>query len=90
MPGFGVQRLDEPTGKWQTVIDSNDADFCQPTLGMGSTKLVTKWLWPGAVLSIGEEAIAAREPLRKGDIVRYVVYQRMATTARRPFPPNVS
>jgi len=41
---------------------------------MAQTHLKRAWLWPGQVVSIGEEATAARDGINLGDKLRFVLF----------------
>jgi hypothetical protein len=75
MVAYAVQRWDETSQQWRTVVASNTASFCKPyPLGIVRGKVANRWLWPGRSLSSGEEATAARDGFRRGDKARFVVF----------------
>ncbi|HEY4358309.1 MAG TPA: hypothetical protein VGN16_21365 [Acidobacteriaceae bacterium] len=72
---FAIQRWDNESGEWREVLGASRKTFCHPyPLGMSQTHLNRKWLWPGQSLSIGEEATAARDEIKIGDKVRFVLF----------------
>lgn len=72
---FAIQRWDGTSGKWNEILGTSRKTFCHPyPLGMSQTHLDRKWFWPGQSLSIGEEATAAREEVRVGDKLRFVLF----------------
>jgi len=75
MVAYAVQRWDETSQQWRTVVASNKTSFCGPyPLGIVKGQVVNHWLWPGSSLSSGEEATAARDGFRRGDEARFVVF----------------
>jgi hypothetical protein len=75
MAAYTVERWDNPTSGWTTIVRMNGDDFCKPyPLGIVSAKLKSKLLWPGQSLSTGEEATAARDGFNVGDRARFVVF----------------
>jgi hypothetical protein len=75
MVAYAVQRWDEKSQQWRTVVAANAASFCKPyPLGIVKGEVVNRWLWPGSSLSGGEEATAARDGFRRGDKARFVVF----------------
>lgn len=76
---YAVQRWDTSTNSWQTVVEVSRESFCQPyPLGKIETQVVSKLLWPSMAVDVMEgEATGAREPFRKGDLARFVVFRRM-------------
>lgn len=68
---YAVQRWDTPSSNWQTIA-GGEGDFCNPSPWSEST---FKWLLPCMSVDVmGDEATGAREPFRKGDIARFVVF----------------
>lgn len=76
---YAVQRWDARSNNWQTVVEEDVESFCQPyPLGKIQTQVVSKTLWPGMSVQVMEgEATGAREPFRKGDLARFVVFRRI-------------
>ncbi len=92
---YAVQRLDTSSNTWHTVADASGEGFCHPyPLGMVETHLVSKTLGPGASVDVMEgEATGARDPFRRGDLARFVVFTRLdksgdwnSAIASVPFP----
>jgi hypothetical protein len=72
---YAIQRWDEKAKQWQQILGASRKSFCHPyPLGVIRANLRTAWLWPGHSLSIGEEATAARDDLKIGDRVRFVIF----------------
>jgi hypothetical protein len=75
MVAYAVQRWDQTSQQWRTVVAPSPASFCKPyPLGIVKGQVVNRWLWPGRSLSGGEEATAARDGFRLGDQARFVVF----------------
>ena len=75
MVAYAVQRWDNQTQRWATVVEATASDFCKPyPLGITSAKLTSGLLWPGRSLGTGEEATAARDAFNVGDRGRFVVF----------------
>jgi hypothetical protein len=75
MVAYAVQRWDASSASWVTVVALDKNEFCKPyPLGISQARLVTVPLWPAKSLSTGDEATAARDAFRKGDIARFVVF----------------
>jgi hypothetical protein len=77
-----VQRWDPASNSWQTIVDMSGEGFCQPApLSMIETHHVAKKIWPGSSIEVMEgEATGAREPFRKGDLARFVVFRELDKT----------
>jgi hypothetical protein len=76
---YAVQRWDASSGSWRTVVDTSGEGYCQPyPLGKVETHRVTLRLKPSETIdATSEEATGAREPFRKGDKARFVVFTKM-------------
>jgi hypothetical protein len=75
MVAYAVQRWEKTSAAWVTVVALDKKAFCKPyPLGISQSRLVTAPLWPAKSLSTGDEATAARDAFRKGDIARFVVF----------------
>lgn len=71
---YAVQRWDASSSRWQTVA-GGEGDFCNPSPWSEST---SKWLLPCMYVDVmGDEATGAREPFRKGDMARFVVFTKI-------------
>ena len=80
---YAVQRWDNTSGGWQTIVEPpNEAGFCHPVpLSMVKTDRISKRLWPGMQVEVTEgEATGAREPFQKDDRARFVVFKRLSGT----------
>jgi len=77
---YAVQRWDNATNEWQTILEVNGEGFCQPIpLSRGETQLKRKLLWPGQEVEVMEsEATGAREPFEKGDLARFIVFKTVS------------
>lgn len=75
---YAVQKWDTSSNSWRTIVEENRESFCQPyPLGKIETQVVSKLLWPGMTVNVmGGEATGAREPFRKGDLARFVVFRK--------------
>jgi hypothetical protein len=72
---YAVQRWSNSSQRWEEIAGTSREKFCHPyPLGMSRTHLKRMWFWPGQVLSIGEEATAARDGIKIGDKLRFVVF----------------
>jgi hypothetical protein len=70
--GYRLEKRDNLTGRWQTVVDAAER-YCQPyPLGIMKAHLTSRLLWPGQVLSTADEATGARGNL-KGETMRFIV-----------------
>jgi hypothetical protein len=75
MVAYAVERWDNVSHSWTTIVSMSGADFCKPyPLGIVSANLTSRLLWPGQSLSTGEEATAARDGFNIGDRARFVVF----------------
>jgi hypothetical protein len=75
MLAYAVERWDNATQAWKTVIALSESDFCKPyPLGITRAQIKTGLLWPGQSISTGEEATAARNAFLLGDRARFVVF----------------
>ena len=74
---YAVQRWGDSSNSWQTIVEVSGEGFCHPMpLSTIETNLVTKRLWPAMSVEVMEgEATGAREPFRKGDMARFVVFK---------------
>ncbi len=83
MPGsmmpYAVQRWNESSNTWETIISETTQGFCKPlTTSTIETNLVSKWLLPFVSERVmGGEATGARKPFRIGDMARFVVFTRI-------------
>lgn len=79
---YAVQRWDASAHSWQTIVDMSGEGYCRPApLSMIETHLVSKRLLPGMSVDVLEgEATGAREPFRKGDLARFVVFRKLDKT----------
>jgi hypothetical protein len=80
---YGIQRWDESSQVWQTVLEPNDTNFCRPVpLGVANPKTVSHWIWPLMTVDVmGWESTGARVPFVKGDRARFVVFRRVGKAA---------
>jgi len=74
---YAVQRFNEAAKSWQTVIDETEKGWCAfpqtDRIGPAET-----YLSPGSSVKVmGSEATGAREPFRKGDLARFVVFRNV-------------
>ena len=72
---YAVQRFDEASNSWQTVMDETENGWCafRQTDAIGKAET---YLSPGSSVEVmGSEATGAREPFRKGDLARFVVFR---------------
>jgi hypothetical protein len=70
--GYRIQQWDKTGVRWKTLLDTT-GEYCRPyPLGIAQAQLTSKLLWPGQMLSTGEEATGARADL-KGETMRFVV-----------------
>ena len=90
---YAVQRWDSKSESWLTIMEANEENFCHPyPLGQAETHSNSKLLWPGGSVAVmGYEATGARDPFRKGDLARFVVFRRIGehpdwTTAMPSLP----
>jgi len=75
MVAYAVQRWDNSTTRWTTVVEASASGFCKPyPLGIVKANLTSGWLWPGQSLSTGGEATAARDGFNLGDKGRFIVF----------------
>jgi hypothetical protein len=83
---YAVQRYDEASKSWQTIADATEDGFCLPApLSKGDTHVVYRYLLPGSSVKVMDgEATGAREPFRKGELARFVVFRRMAQSGDWP------
>jgi hypothetical protein len=74
---YAVQRWDNNSKSWQTIVEVTGEAFCQVTpLSTIETHLRSKLLWPGMSVEVMEgEATGAREPFQKGDLARFMVFR---------------
>lgn len=79
---YAVQRWDAPSNSWQTIVDMSGEGYCRPApLSMIETRLVSRRLSLGESVDAMEgEATGAREPFRKGELARFVIFTRMDKT----------
>ena len=80
---YAVQRWDNASSSWQTIVEVNGEGFCQPMpLSTIETTLKSKLLWPCMYVEVMEgEATGAREPFQKGDQARFVVFRTVSMNA---------
>ena len=74
---YAVQRFNEAAKSWQTVMDETEKGWCAfpqtDRIGPAET-----YLSPGSSVKVmGSEATGAREPFRKGDLARFVVFRNV-------------
>jgi hypothetical protein len=74
---YAVQRFDVASRTWQTVMDETENGWCafpqDEVIGPSET-----FLSPGASVRVmGSEATGAREPFRKGDLARFIVFRNV-------------
>ena len=75
MVAYAVQRWNETTKQWDTMVEFGKSEFCKPyPLGIVKATVADGWLWPGKSLSTGEEATAARDAFNVGDRARFVIF----------------
>jgi hypothetical protein len=75
MVAYAVERWDQDSRSWKTIVKASGADFCKPyPLGIVRANLKSRLLWPGQSLSTGEEATAARDGFNIGDRARFVIF----------------
>lgn len=75
MVSYALDRWDSASGQWKQLYSESKRWFCKPApLSIIRANFVRRWLWPGQSLSIGEEATAARDGLKLGDHVRFVIF----------------
>ncbi|HEX7294771.1 MAG TPA: hypothetical protein VF251_03390 [Pyrinomonadaceae bacterium] len=77
---YAVQRWDREGNKWSTIVETSEAGFCRPVpLSVVEAKPTSKRLWPGMEIQVVEgEATGAREPFKRGDLARFVVFRNLA------------
>lgn len=72
---YAVQRWDEGRDQWETVVQVDKSEFCKPyPLGIVKARTVHGLVWPGQILSAGEEATAARSGFAVGDQARFLIF----------------
>ena len=74
---YAVQRFDEASKTWQTIMDETENGWCAfpRTDAIGPSET---YLSPGSsVNAMGSEATGAREPFRKGDLARFVIFRNV-------------
>ncbi len=74
-----VQRWDAASQTWRTIADMSGDGYCRPApLSTIEDHLVTKRLVPFASVDVSDgEATGARDPFRKGDLARFVVFTKL-------------
>ncbi len=74
---YAVQRWDNNSNGWQTIVEVNGEGFCQVNpLSTIETHLRSKLLWPGMSVGVMEgEATGARARFQKGDLARFMVFR---------------
>jgi hypothetical protein len=86
MVAYAVERWDNSSKKWKTVVEHDAATFCRPyPLGISQAHLFSTFLWPGQSISTGEEASAARG-FQLGDKARFSVFSQRAGDWTTTFP----
>lgn len=75
---YTVQRWDNVSNSWQTIFEPSGEDFCRPVpTSTIETDRVSKLLWPGRSVQVMEgEATGARDPFRKDDKARFIVFTK--------------
>jgi hypothetical protein len=74
---YSLQKWNSVTSSWETIFSIESEDYCQPmpTHG-GGNHIVSKWIFPfQSIQVVSPEATGAREPFRKGDQARFVVFK---------------
>jgi hypothetical protein len=76
---YAVQRWDANANGWNTVVETSGDDFCRPVpLSVVEAKLTSHRLGPGMEVQVVEgEATGAREPFKRGDLARFVVFRNL-------------
>jgi len=76
---YAVQRWESASGSWRTIVAPDRDDFCQPVaLSTIETHPASRRLWPGMQVQVMEgEATGAREPFKKDDKARFVVFKTL-------------
>src|SRR5690349_17999628 len=74
-----VQRWERSSKSWKTIVDMSGDGFCQPApLSTIEDHLVNRRIWPFSRVEVMDgEATGAREPFRKGDLARFVVFRKL-------------
>jgi hypothetical protein len=76
---YAIQRFNETSRAWQTIVDGTDGGFCLPPVRREMTGVVYTYLLPGSSVKVmSSEATGAREPFRKGDLARFVVFRKVS------------
>jgi len=73
--GWAVQRYDDRTKSWQTIIDATQGGFCRSLL---STDVETKYLEPGSSMKVmSGGALGVDDAFKKGDLARMIVFREV-------------
>jgi hypothetical protein len=72
---YAVERWDGRVHEWKPSLLLRGDDFCRPDRpGMIRAKWTSELLWPGQVMSTGEEVPSARNGFQVGDRARFVIF----------------
>ena len=89
-PAFSVQKYDQKSATWGTIVDASNERACHPyPLGWVTAQLKTRWLWSGQSVSMGEEATAARG-FHKGESARFLLFTSFKRTKAAPGIPTAA
>ena len=76
---YVVQRFDSESKSWQTIVDTTKGGYCLPPFSRKITGAFYTNLMPGSSVKVmSGEATGAREPFRKGDLARFVVFRTVS------------
>lgn len=80
---YAVQRWSSQNHRWETIIEPDLECFCRVApLSKLKAELKSKYLLPGVTVRVMDwEETGAREPFRKGDLARFVVFRRLGQKA---------
>ncbi len=78
---FAIQRFDEQTKTWQTIIDATRFQFCVNPYTHQS-QVTHTYLLPGSSVRVmSGAAVGAVQPFRKDDLARWVVFPAVSPSA---------
>ncbi len=74
---YVIQRFDEQSKSWQTIVDATKFEFCFNPFNHES-RLAHTYLVPGSSVKVmSGAAVGAIEPFRKNDLARWVVFRQV-------------
>jgi hypothetical protein len=78
---YAIQRFDEQSKSWQTIVDATKFEFCVNPFN-NESGLAHTYLLPGSSVKVmSGSAVGAMKPFRKNDLARWIVFRQVFPSA---------